>query len=1358
VFPNSFCTAGGACDCAVDCAGRVCGTDGCGGSCGTCPETQDCNAAGACLDIPCTSDLQCVGHGLVCDPLTKVCVRCLTADDCGEGSFRCVESQCAEYDPCFSSLDCSGQVCDVNAGACVDCLADADCGANHVCRNATCLAVTPCASSLSCTNQVCNKTKGYCVDCIAAADCDANADCVDDACQPYVPCASDLTCTPLGMLCQKTLGRCVRCVADADCPGVYYCADNDCHLDQCIAGDGRCQGKIGSTCLPNGSGWGNAVTCGATEYCADGTCHAQVCTPSEISCEENVLSTCNGDGSAFATQTDCGVTAVCLGSACVPNVCVPAELSCDGSFAWKQCNVTGTAWGDTQECSAGRYCAAGMCVPQACLPNQSFCTAEGSLALCDAIGSGPSAVTPCPVDTTCLLDQCVPVICSPGQAQCLSGKVATCNDTGTDYVITECSATQYCADGTCHAQVCAPDAVFCESNTVMTCNADGSAKAAGTNCGDTSQFCVGGACKDKLCEASTRYCDGPTVMQCDATGTAASTVTTCLTGFFCDQDTGLGTAACAAWVCAPEALFCESTNVRQCDGVGSASVQVQDCADTSQVCVDGACKTQTCGDGHLDPSTEECDDNNQSSCDGCEACEERYYFATAKDQGAQRVDNGLIVTTFTVEFWLKTAVATRIVSHMVTGTWKGWAIQAGPDGVIFWINAGGTATTNVTFAQVGVFPAGSWHHVAVTYEGGVVKVFADGQLKASGNLTAFTAPTGAPFSVGAYNWSTDGASYQNASREIDEVRFSNVVRYDSLFTPARRLEPDANTMGLWHFDEGSGTAAKDASANGRDLSVLTGAGWKEDECYGVAPDATRCGDGKKAAWEACDDGDADNQDGCMDTCTIGPVTLTCGSTACPSLTGYTASCNAQQHCEYTNVDPTGWRQWDVWIWIPPGSFEMGSPNTEAGRKTDEGPVHTVTFANGFFIGKYEVTVSQHEACETTTRNGATCTSPTTASWDGLGWGTNRSSNGRSGHPQNGLTWAQAGTVCSWLGGRMPSEAEWEYAASGPTHRRYPWADPTTATCASNVAVFNERGDAVRPWACDPCTAAGCSGTSPVGTKPAGSSWSGALDVGGNVFEWVQDWHHDTYEGAPTDGTAWLWPTSDEHVSRGNGFTYGDESYLRVSARAHIPTDYRDAHFGVRCVRPNTSAPQPWSTVVFEDFSDNLAQGWTTGSSCMGCAGLGCPYVSAGVYQMKGDWNIVCLPTVNATAASKVAHQFVMNRTAKTHHWEIRADKSSAYKVYFDTLNGKVSFYQKIGSVETLLSSVDAAALKANGAHTNRVEFDILSDIVEVWIDGVYVGSGSNPTTAAEQNPGFSAVATSTTALDAWLDDYIIEVR
>jgi len=105
-------------------------------------------------------------------------------------------------------------------------------------------------------------------------------------------------------------------------------------------------------------------------------------------------------------------------------------------------------------------------------------------------------------------------------------------------------------------------------------------------------------------------------------------------------------------------------------------------------------------------------------------------------------------------------------------------------------------------------------------------------------------------------------------------------------------------------------------------------------------------------------------------------------------------------------------------------------------------------------------------------------------------------------PVVGVDWEQARTFSRWVGGRLPTEAEWEYAArGGGREQRFPWGEKE-ATCEN--LVFDHCGEP----------------TAPVCSRPAGNTRHGLCDMAGNVWEWVQDEYHDTYEGAPADGSAW----------------------------------------------------------------------------------------------------------------------------------------------------------------------------------------------------------------------------------------------
>ena len=191
--------------------------------------------------------------------------------------------------------------------------------------------------------------------------------------------------------------------------------------------------------------------------------------------------------------------------------------------------------------------------------------------------------------------------------------------------------------------------------------------------------------------------------------------------------------------------------------------------------------------------------------------------------------------------------------------------------------------------------------------------------------------------------------------------------------------------------------------------------------------------------------------------------------------------------------------------IPAGSFRMGDLSGEG--DDDEKPVHSVTIP-AFKLGKYEVTFAQWDAC---VADGG-CFGDPPSDW---GWG-------RGNRPVIMVTWKQVQSFIKWLNGktggnyRLPTEAEWEYAARAGTTTKYSWGDDIGSNRA-NCDGCGSRWDDDR--------------TAPVGSFPA-NAW-GLYDMHGNVAEWVQDRMVRNYRGAPTDGSAWIGDSGD--VIRGGAW-------------------------------------------------------------------------------------------------------------------------------------------------------------------------------------------------------------------------------
>ncbi len=168
------------------------------------------------------------------------------------------------------------------------------------------------------------------------------------------------------------------------------------------------------------------------------------------------------------------------------------------------------------------------------------------------------------------------------------------------------------------------------------------------------------------------------------------------------------------------------------------------------------------------------------------------------------------------------------------------------------------------------------------------------------------------------------------------------------------------------------------------------------------------------------------------------------------------------------------------------------------------------------------------------------------------------------HPVIEVTWAGASAYCEWVGGRLPTEAEWEYAARGAQSNIYPWGNTFECT----------RGNFDDETLLDDYVVAGslgCDGylkTAPVGAFPSGMSWCQALDMAGNVWEWVQDWYsQDYYAHSPTTDPAG--PERGEYRLGRGGSWWSSEAWLHGAARLKISPIGAGYDLGFRCVAPET---------------------------------------------------------------------------------------------------------------------------------------------------------------------------------------------
>jgi len=203
-------------------------------------------------------------------------------------------------------------------------------------------------------------------------------------------------------------------------------------------------------------------------------------------------------------------------------------------------------------------------------------------------------------------------------------------------------------------------------------------------------------------------------------------------------------------------------------------------------------------------------------------------------------------------------------------------------------------------------------------------------------------------------------------------------------------------------------------------------------------------------------------------------------------------------------DPENTKDGMVMVYVPEGEFEMGTSDEQRDRLIEENiwdsryndneqPVHTV-YLDAFWIDQTEVTNGQYALC---VADGA-CQEPhSSASKTRISYYGNPEFKD---YPVTYVDWYMAEAYCAWAGRRLPSEAEWEKTARGTDERLYPWGDEIDSTLANYGGYSRENSD-----------------TTAVGSYPNGASPYGALDMAGNVWEWVADVYDFTYySNSPTE--------------------------------------------------------------------------------------------------------------------------------------------------------------------------------------------------------------------------------------------------
>lgn len=244
------------------------------------------------------------------------------------------------------------------------------------------------------------------------------------------------------------------------------------------------------------------------------------------------------------------------------------------------------------------------------------------------------------------------------------------------------------------------------------------------------------------------------------------------------------------------------------------------------------------------------------------------------------------------------------------------------------------------------------------------------------------------------------------------------------------------------------------------------------------------------------------------------------------------------------------------ILIPGGSFWMGAqskspeaPGFDKEADDDEAPVRLVT-VSAFTMGRFPVTVQEYRRFVDAGDDGYL----NPRLWDSSGWAWREKEQVETpggwsdqlrhpNRPVTGVSWFEADAYCRWVHGRLPTEAEWEWAARGAEARRFPWGpEKPTADHANMMLNVGE--------------------PSPVGIYPLGATPEGVQDLAGNVFEWCADWfgQYDPDLGPHPKGPSY----GTLRVLRGGSFNFVP-LYLRASYRGSVPPGYRGADRGFRVV-------------------------------------------------------------------------------------------------------------------------------------------------------------------------------------------------
>ncbi|MFT5430590.1 MAG: hypothetical protein ACI9OJ_001265 [Myxococcota bacterium] len=566
--PNQVCEA----NCTAVCTGKLCGTNGCGGSCGTCPTGQVCAVDGSCIGGNCIPE--CAGKSCGADGCGGKCGVCPTGESC---------STSATCEPGGCTADCSGKQCGADGcgGSCGGCPDGESCGAGFQCQGGGCTAD---CSQKACGDDGCGE---FCGVCAVGSSCTSAGSCQVGGCIPE--------CTAKQCGADGCGGSCGICSGGLSCDSNGACADPTGCVPACAGldcGDDGCGGSCGS--------------CASGSICDGGLCVDDVIPCGDIDyegvCEGDTLSYCAGGlqvVDCLATGLTCGFSPDFNWFACVePGTCVAdcagkeagaadgCGSTCSGSDTCGDIDDAGTCDGTVL-----LYCSQGALITSDCADTDKVCAFIDNLNWFDCAESD-SCVPTCD-GLTCGADGC-----GGSCGACFAGETCNagaCESEGCGDVdsVGQCDGPvlTYCAAGSLSITDCSMQGQICDYNATFdwygcldeACEVDCAGKFDGESdgCGGT---CAVAGCGDITTDGE---CEGTTLSYC--VGDSIITQECADLGQLCELVEASGWYDCVLPVCTPD---CTGT-VCGSDGCGGSCGE---CTGATTCDPFGQCISDGCGD------------------------------------------------------------------------------------------------------------------------------------------------------------------------------------------------------------------------------------------------------------------------------------------------------------------------------------------------------------------------------------------------------------------------------------------------------------------------------------------------------------------------------------------------------------------------------------------------------------------------------------------------------------------------------------------------------------------------------------------------------------------------------------------